>query len=148
LLDKDVIGQSFPTYTEPGSGLKQPALEHAEVLAALQDSRTTGRVAQRVKADGRDLVVVAVLAQPNSPLAAWSLRRIIGFSDSRELIKQYILVGAMLVSLISIVTVLRISFSLQDGFRVIRSGLRQLETDLNYRLPAQDHELASIVQAI
>ena len=148
LLDTDVIGHSFPTYTEPGSGLKQPPLEHAEVLAALEESRRTGYVAQRVKPDGPDLVVVSVLAQPDSRLAAWSLRRILRFSDSGELVKRYLLVGAMLVSLISIITVLRVSFRLQDGFRGIRSGLRQLETDPNFRIPAQDHELASIVQAI
>src|SRR5262249_2926803 len=33
LMDEDVIGHSFPTYTEPGSVLKQPPLEHTEVLA-------------------------------------------------------------------------------------------------------------------
>jgi len=55
LLDDNVIGHSFPTYTEPGSELKQPHLEHAEVLAALEESRRTGEVAQRVKPDGRTL---------------------------------------------------------------------------------------------
>ena len=54
----------------------------------------------------------------------------------------------MIVSLISILIVLRLSFSLQQGFRVIRSGLRRLEADLNYRIPDQSHELAGFVQAI
>lgn len=148
LLNDDVIGHSFPTYTEPGSDLKQPPLEHEEVLAALEESRRSGGVAQRVRPDGRDLVIVSVLAQPNSPLAAWSLRRILNFSDTGELRKRYLLVGAMVVSLISILTVLRLSFSLQRGFRVIRSGLHRLEADPNYRIPDRNHELAGFVQAI
>src|SRR5262249_42771604 len=130
VLDDDVIGHSFPTYTEPGSVLKQPPLEHTEMLTALEESRRSGDVAQRVRPDGRDLVMVCVLAAPNSRIAAWSLRRILNFSDTGALTKRYLLLGAMIVSLISIVAVLRLSFSLQRGFRVIRSGLRQLETDL------------------
>src|SRR5207249_3130067 len=73
LFNDQVIGHSFPTYTEPGSALKQPPLEHAEVMAALEESRRTNNIAQRIKPDGRDLVVVAVLASPNSPIASWSL---------------------------------------------------------------------------
>jgi signal transduction histidine kinase len=148
LFDDEVIGHSFPTYTEPDSDLKQPPLEHAAVLAALEESRRNGGVAQRVKPDGRDLVMVSVLAKPGSHIAAWSLRRILNFSDTAELQKRYLLVGAMTVSLISILIVLRLSFSLQRGFRVIRSGLQRLETDLNYRIPDRNHELASFVQAI
>jgi signal transduction histidine kinase len=148
LYDDAVIGHSFPTYTEIGSALKQPPLEHAEVIAALDESRRTGSIAQRLKSDGRDLVMVSVLANPDSPVSAWSLRRILNFSDTGELRKRYLLVGAMIVSLISILIVLRLSFSLQRGFRLIRSGLRRLETDLNYRIPDQNHELASFVQAV
>jgi len=148
LFDDEVIGHSFPTYTEPGSALKQPPMEHAEVLAALEESRRIDGVAQRVKPDGRDLIMVSVLANPNSHIAAWSLRRILNFSDTGELRKRYLLVGAMVVSLISILIVLRLSFSLQRGFRFIRSGLRRLETDLNYRIPDQNHELAGFVQAV
>jgi signal transduction histidine kinase len=148
LLDDQILGHSFPTYTEPGSVLRQPPLEHAEVLAALEESRRTGAVAQRVKPDGRDLVVVSVLAGKDSHLSAWGLRRILNFSDTGELRKRYLLVGAMIVSLISILIVLRLSFSLQRGFRVIRSGLGRLETDANYRIPDQNHELSAFVQAI
>jgi signal transduction histidine kinase len=148
LLDENVIGHSFPTYTEPGSVLKQPPLEHAEVLAALAESRRTGSVAQRIKQDQKDLVLVAVLAAPEGRAAAWSLRRIFNFSDSSELQKRFLLVGAMIVSLISIGTVLRLSFSLQHGFRAIRSGLQRLEIDPNYRIPDKNPELNPIVQAI
>lgn len=148
LLDDDVVGHSFPTYTEPGSVLRQPPLEHDEVLAALEESRRTGDISQRIKLDGRDLVIVSVLANKRSNLSAWSLRRILNFSDTGELRKRYLLVGAMIVSLISILTVLRLSFSLQRGFTSIRSGLRRLETDLNYRIPDQNHELRAFVQAI
>ena len=148
LLDNDVIGHSFPTYTEPGSALKQPPIEHAEVIAALEESRLKGEVAERVMTDGRDLLIVSALANPNDRVAAWSLRRIINFSDTGELRKRYLLVAAMIVSLISIVTVLRLSFSLQNGFQLIRSGLRRLESDLSYRIPDQNRELAAFVQAI
>lgn len=148
LLDGEVIGHSFPTYTEPGSALKQPQLEHEEVMAALEQSLRTGGIAQRVKNDGPDLVVVSVLAKPNSPVASWSLRRILNYSDTGELRKRYLLVAATIISLIAIAAVLRLSFSLQRGFRVIRSGLQQLERDPNYRIPDHGHELAGFVQAI
>ena len=45
LWHEEVVGHSFPTYTEPGSTLRQPALEHRQVLNALEESRRTGRVA-------------------------------------------------------------------------------------------------------
>lgn len=148
LLDDNVIGHSFPTYTEPGSTLKQPDLEHAEVLAALAESRRSGAIAERVKPDGPDLVVVSVLANRDSRIAAWSLRRILNFSDTGALQARYLLVGAMIVSLMSILIVLRLSFSLQQGFRLIRSGLRRLETDPHYRLPDENAELSGFVHAI
>jgi signal transduction histidine kinase len=50
--------------------------------------------------------------------------------------------------LITIGTVLHLSFSLQRGFGVIQAGLERLRADPNYRLPDQDHELRNIVQAI
>ena len=68
----------------------------------------------------------------------WSLRRILNFSDTGALRKRYLLLGAMIVSLISILIVLRLSFNLQQGFRMIRSGLRRLETDPDYRIPDQN----------
>src|SRR5215470_11863035 len=71
LVDEDVIGHSFPTYTEPGSVLKQPPLEHAEVVAALKESQRTGKVAHRIKQDQKDLVLVAVLAARDGRMAAW-----------------------------------------------------------------------------
>src|SRR5262249_40186651 len=112
------------------------------------ESRRTGTVAQRVKQDQNDLVLVAVLAASDRQMAAWSLRRIFNFSDSSELQKRLLLVGVMVVSLISIGTVLRLSFSLQYGFRAIRSGLQRLEIDPNYRIPDENPELRPIVQAI
>ena len=116
LLDDKVIGHSFPTYTEPGSTLYQPVLEHQEVLSALAESKQTGKVARRVVQDRKDLVLVAVLASPDSTLSAWSLRRILNFSDSSELTKRYLLVIVMFVSLISIGIVLRLSLGLQREF--------------------------------
>jgi len=37
---------------------------------------------------------------------------------------------------------------LQRGFAIIQGGLERLQTDPNYRLPDQDHELRNIVQAV
>jgi signal transduction histidine kinase len=148
LWNQDVIGHSFPTYTEPGSTLRQPAFEHAQVLSALEESQRENRTATRIAQDGRDLVLVAVRAKPGSPLAAWTLRRIFNFSNSNELYKRIFLVGAMLAALVAICIVLKLSFSLQRGFAVIQTGLERLQNDPDYRLPDQDHELRNIVQAI
>jgi signal transduction histidine kinase len=148
LLNEKVIGHSFPTYTEPGSTLYQPLLEHQEVLSALAESRRTGLVARRVVQDRKDLVLVAVLASPANTFSAWSLRRILNFSDSSELTKRYLLVLVMVISLISIGIVLRLSMALQREFALIRTGLQNLGTDPNYRLPDQGGELRTIVQAI
>jgi signal transduction histidine kinase len=148
LLNDKVIGHSFPTYTEPGSTLYQPVLEHEEVLSALAESRRTGRVARRVVQDRRDLVLVAVLAPKDTLLPAWALRRILNFSDSSELNKRYLLVIFMLVSLVSIGIVIRLSWGLQREFALIRAGLERLRTDPSYRLPNHGGELRSIVQAV
>ena len=148
LWNDEVVGHSLPTYTEPGSTLRQPAFEHAQVLSALQESRRENKPATRIAQDGRDLVLVAVRADPASPLAAWTLRRIFNFSNSNELYKRMFLVSAMLAALVSICVVLRLSFSLQRGFALIQAGLERLQTDLNYRLPDQDHELRNVVEAV
>lgn len=148
LWNEAIVGHSFPTYTEPGSILRQPPLEHQEVLSALAESRTTGRIATRLVQDRNDLILVAVSAQRNTPLAAWSLRRIFNFSNSSELAKRVVLVTVMLVALAAIGIVLRLSFSLQRGFAMVQRGLDHLRTDLSYRLPDQDHELRSIVRAV
>ena len=148
LWNQEVIGHSFPTYTEPGSTLRQPPFEHTQVLSALEESRRENRTATRIAQDGRDLVLVSVRAKPGSALAAWTLRRIFNFSNSNELYKRIFLVGAMLAALVAICIVLRLSFSLQRGFAVIQAGLERLQTDPDYRLPDQDHELRNIVQAI
>ena len=48
----------------------------------------------------------------------------------------------------SIGIVLRLSFSLQRGFASDSGGLERLRTDVSYRLPDQNHELRTIVQAM
>ena len=148
LLRDQIVGHSFPTYTEPGSTLRQPPLENGAVLAAVAESRRTGRIANRVVTDHKDLVVVAALAQADGELAAWCLRRIFNFSDSSELNKRFLLVGVMGFGLLAIGIVLKLSFSMQRGFGVIQTGLKHLQTDFNYRLPDQNHELSTIVGAI
>jgi signal transduction histidine kinase len=148
LWNDEVVGHSFPTYTEPGSALRQPPLEHQEVLSALTESRGSGRVASRIVQDGKDLVLVAVSANGTGALSAWSLRRIINFSDSSELNKRLLLVVVMGISLVAIGAVLRLSFNLQRGFEMIQAGLERLRTDVHYRLPDQNHELRTIVQAV
>ena len=148
MLDDKVIGHSFPTYTEPGSTLYQPLLEHQEVLSALAESRQTGKVARRTVQDRRDLVLVAVLSSRDGDLCAWSLRRILNFSDSSELTKRYLLVMVMFVSLITIGIVLRLSVGLQREFALIRNGLEKLRSDPDFRLPDQGGELRNIVQSI
>jgi signal transduction histidine kinase len=147
-LRDEAIGHSFPSYTEPRSGLKQPAVEKKAVLACLADSRSKEQIGRRVFTDGRDLVVVSALVPPGRTLAVWGLKRYIDFNTSSHLIHQLVLSGLMLVSLASIVAVLKLSFSMQRGFAAIQAGLSQLRTDLNYRLPDQHHELSTIVAAI
>ncbi|MBI4464206.1 MAG: HAMP domain-containing histidine kinase [Acidobacteria bacterium] len=148
LLNEEVLGHSFPPYTEPGSVLRQPPFEHELVLSALAESRDTGSVVTRVAQDQNDLVVAGVLAVPNSPLAAWTLRRIFNFSSTSELYKRLLLVCAMLLALIATGAALRLSFGLQRGFRNIKAGLEELETDLNHRLAEQNPDLHPVVEAI
>ncbi|HMF79309.1 MAG TPA: ATP-binding protein [Bryobacteraceae bacterium] len=147
-LGDQAIGHSFPTYTELGSGLRQPPIERNAVLACLAENRTTGHVARRVFRDGQDLVVVSALVTPERPLASWGLKRYLNFNDSSHLAHQLVLAGLMLVSLASIGGVLKLSFSMQQGFAEIQNGLARLRTDLGYRLPDQHHELSAIVAAI
>ncbi len=147
LTGNQIMAHSFPTHTEPGSQLRQPDSERVEVLAAVEEAKRSGEVSHRVLHDGRDLVLVAAKAA-GPGRAAWCLRRIFNFSDSSELNNRILLLVVMLVALISICFVLRLSFSMQRGFGVINSGLERLQTDASFRLPDQDHELSSIVQAV
>ena len=147
-LDEQPIGHSFPSYTEPGSGLKQPAVERNAVLACLAESRATGRVGRRVFADGRDLVIVSASVVPGRPVQAWGLKRFIDFNASSHLIHQVALAGLMLLSLICIGAVIRLSFGMQRGFAAIQSGLARLRSDLDYRIPDQHGELSPMITAI
>jgi hypothetical protein len=147
-LGDRVIGHSFPSYTEPGSGLRQPPIERNAVLACLSESETTGRVGRQVFIDGKDLVIVSALVTPGRDLAAWGLKRYIDFNSSSHLLHQLALGALMLVSLVSIGVVLKLSFGMQRGFAAIQTGLARLRTDLDYRLPEQDDELRKIVTAI
>ena len=146
--DDAVLGQSFPTYTEPGSELKQPEVERNQVLAAIAESRRTGKVARRELDDGRDLVVVAALARADRPLAAWSLKRYFSFNDPKQTRHGWLIATLLGITLLSVGAVLRLSFGLQRGFAAIQSGLAHLRTDPEYRLPDQNHELRPIVQAV
>jgi hypothetical protein len=51
LWNDDVVGHSFPTYTEPGSTLLQRPFEHAQVLSALEESPRTSQTAVRIAQD-------------------------------------------------------------------------------------------------
>jgi signal transduction histidine kinase len=146
-LDDQPIGHSFPSYTEPGSSLKQPAVERNAVLACLADSRT-GQAGLRVFNDGRDLVVVSASVKPGHTLAVWGLKRYIDFNASSHLIHQIALAAMMILSLICIGAVLKLSFGMQRGFGVIQSGLTRLRTDSDYRIPDQDDDLSPMVMAI
>ena len=144
-----VVGHTFPTYTEPESTLGQPDVESNEVRIALAESRLQGgRVVHRVRQDGSDLLVLAAVAGTEGRPAAWCLRRILNFSDTSEFGKRVLLVAVMVIALITIGTVLTFSFQLQRGFAQIQGGLGRLETDAGYRLPDQNHELRPIVRAI
>ncbi|MCW5981420.1 MAG: HAMP domain-containing histidine kinase [Bryobacteraceae bacterium] len=148
IAGESVIGHSFPTYTEPGSALRQPPIERDAVLDALAESRRTGEIAQRVFDDHLDLVVVSVLAPRDGDLAAWGLKRYIGFNQSRHLQRNLIPVGVLVLGLLGIAGALGISYRLQRGFAAIQAGLAQLQTDPSYRLSGQQHELQPIVTAI
>lgn len=148
LLGRTVIGHSFPTYTEPGSDLKQPASERRAILDALVESKRSGSVAERVFDDQKDLVVVAVLAPKQGNLAAWGLKRYIRFNDSRNLERNLILVSVLTLGLLGVAGALLISFRMQRGFAVIQAGLAQLQTEPGYRLSTQHNELQPIVAAV
>lgn len=148
LWNGEVVGHSFPTYTEPGSALRQPPFEHQQVVAALEESSRSGKIATRTTQDGKDIVLVAVWADPDHRLAAWALRRIFNFSDSNELNKRLLLVAAMLIALLAVGIVLRLSFGMQHGFAVMQAGLERLRTEPSFRLPDQNHELSPVVNAI
>lgn len=144
-----VVGHTFPTYTEPESTLGQPEVEKNEVQLALAESRQRqGQIVHRVRQDGSDLLVIAAVAGTEKRPSTWCLRRILNFSETSELGKRLLLVGVMVIALVTIGTVLTFSFQLQRGFAQIQRGLALLETDAAYRLPDQNHELRPIVQAI
>lgn len=144
-----VVGHTFPTYTEPGSTLAQPAIESNEIRIALAESRESeGKAIHRSRQDGRDLLLIAAVAGTDGQPAAWCLRRILNFSDASEFGKRLLLIAVMVIALITIGIVLTFSFQLQRGFAEIQSGLARLESDPSYRLPDQNHELRPIVHAI
>lgn len=147
-LGNQAVGHSFPSYTEPGSELKQHQIEREAVEASLRESRELRRVVIREFDDGRDLVVVGALSLPGRPLAAWGLKRYLNFNDPRQGQHELVLTGLLLVTLVSIGAVLNLSFRLQRGFAGVQAGLGELRTNPDYRLPDQDHELRPIVHAI
>lgn len=143
-----VVGHSFPTYTEPGSVLRQPEIESTEVMLALAESRQRGGVVHRTRQDGGDLVLIAAIAGEKGGPGAWCLRRILNFSEASEVTKRLLLIGVLVIAVGATGFVLTLSFNLQRGFAQIQTGLASLETDATYRLPDQNHELRPIVRAV
>lgn len=148
LFGTEVVGHSFPTYTEPGSELKQPEVERNAVLDALEESKRTGRIAARVFDDDSDLVIVSARAGQNGNLSAWGLKRHLHFNESRKLQRKLFLFTLLTVALASIIGALSISFRMRRGFAGIQEGLNRLRTDPSYRLSDQHHELRPIVAAV
>jgi signal transduction histidine kinase len=143
----EVLGHTFPTYTEPGSDLRLPDVERQAMLEAVAESRATGRIADRVFWDGSDLVIVAALASSKGP-AAWVQRRYLDFAEARHLNRTLTLVALLLVAMVAVVLALSLSYRMQRGFAAIQAGLSRLQTNPSYRLSEQHHELEPIVQAI
>lgn len=146
--DGQILGQSFPSYTEPGSQLRLPDNERGLVLDAYAASRQTGETVTRTLPDGPDLLVVAVKAAPSAAFAAWTLRRLINFSDSSELNRRFLLVAVMLLALVAIATVLALSFRLQRGFSDLQAGLARLRHEPDFRLAPQGSDLQPVIAAV
>lgn len=146
--DGQIVGQSFPSYTEPGSQLRLPDNERRLILDAYAASRQTGETVTRTMTDGPDLLVVAVKAAPPPAFAAWTLRRLINFSDSSELNRRFLLVAVMLLALVAIATVLALSFRLQRGFSDLQAGLARLRHEPDFRLAPQGSDLQPVIAAV
>lgn len=148
VLSQTVAGHTFPTYTERGSELKQPDVERKAVLEAVEASRRTRATAHRIFDDSKDLVVVSALALPDTDLGAWALKRYLNFHQSRTLQRNLVLMALLVLALSAVGGALALSYRMQRGFAVIQAGLTRLQTEPDFRLPAQQHDLQPIVQAI
>lgn len=143
-----LAGHSFPSYTEPGSVLRQPPFERQLLDRAIEESKRRGGTGFASAADGEDMVLVAASWDQKTELAAWALRRMIHFSDTREYWRRIWLVATMLIALLAATMVLRLSFKMQSGFSAIADGLKRLRTDPSFRFADQNRELKPIVDAL
>jgi signal transduction histidine kinase len=146
LADTDrLMGYAYPT-AAARTDLQLTKAESDLLRILAVQARSEGGIATKSERRNRDLIVAA--ATQSNEITVWAMRRVP--------VVQYPLFGthrwwlAALVSLtiLGLGGIISIWYMLHSGVAAIRGGLRNLEDDFSFRLPAISGDLGQVAQAI
>lgn len=98
--------------------------------------------------DGTDLLVAAAVRVDSQNAVAWTLKRLTGVNDPAAQRRRWWLAGLVLSGLLGLGGIVSISIRLRQGVANLNTGLAQLESDFNYRLPPISGDFGKVAQAI
>lgn len=165
--DGALAGYAFPEYAGTGINTEATADEAALIRALAQQALATGEAAARTAtlSDGATRMFVSYPAQPNdagesdqgqtsnantSIVAVWTMRKLSSQSATTADTLNIIALAGLGLAFAAITSLAFVTVrDLRTGVRNIESGMIQLRTNLEHRLPpARTPELARIASAI
>ena len=128
----------------------QPLAEEDErlVLAAASEARTRQEPVTRVAAWARDVAVVTAAPAATGHAVAWTVKHLPGVRDPVMARRRWLLALLVLCALLGTGGVISVWLSLQSGVTAVRDGLRRLEENFQFRLPAIRGDFGRITEAI
>lgn len=95
-----------------------------------------------------DMAVLAVQRTASPEAVAWTLKRIPGVTDPMVSRRRWLLIALAVSALLGLGGMVSIWYSLQSGLTAVKAGLRNMESDFQYQLPAIRGDFGQVAEAI
>ncbi len=94
-----------------------------------------------------DIAVAASVGLNSSEGVAWAMKRLTGVADPGAERRRWLLAGLLLSALCGLGGVVSVWYSLRSGVNTLNKGLRKMESDLSYRMPAIAGDFGQVAEA-
>jgi len=141
----EFVGYAFPTHDNPGAKTEVPDAERTVIESVVKQALQDGYARQLLRGGGQLVLILAARA-PDSETVTWAMQR-----RSHQNItagRSALLAALVAAALVAVLGTLRMAITLRRGVNNIQVGLRTLERNFEYKLPAERGELGEISMAI
>jgi signal transduction histidine kinase len=140
-----IMGYAYPTAPAgPASDLQEREREFIRSMAA--NTAATGEITTRSDWWDRDLVVGAAVG--SGGITFWTMRRVPVARFPLIGTHRWWLTALVFCSLLGVGGIISIWYMLHSGIATINHGVRRLEDNFSFRLPAVRGDLGKVAQAI